>query len=450
MRLLLRVCALLFLCSHLAAGEEPVNLAANPGFEGTVTDGTPEGWTRVWSREQGAVQLTMDEKEKHGGARAVRIAHKGDKDWSFAHGPWLRVEAGDLMELGGWTKCDGMHDASLSVTTKDAQGKVLEWIYGAAQGGGTHDWQEVRRKFVIPKTCTQIQFRATGDGDGTVWLDDVFLKRIGNVADFRKALGDKTMELKNAQLTVRISPEDLTLSVTDARNGRTWSQRAFAANVIMRGVNAVSAQEVSLDLMDLTNDLAIKATVRLVPDQPEIGVTLAAEGKLSTPLSFPHPFVTERGTWLVVPLNEGILYPVDDPHVEPMWLVTYGGHGICMPWFGAADPQSGAGCMAIFETPDDARIEITRPPRWTAGCSYGRLLGKPRAASSPIARQLTYCFFDKGGYVAQAKRYREYAKKTGLFKTLTQKKTENPNVDLLIGAANIWNWDMDKAAFARK
>lgn len=61
-----------------------------------------------------------------------------------------------------------------------------------------------------------------------------------------------------------------------------------------------------------------------------------------------------------------------------------------------------------------------------------------------------YIFFHRGGYVAQAKRYREYAQATGLFKTLAEKRQENPNVDLLVGAANVWNWDLDKLALAKE
>jgi len=50
-------------------------------------------------------------------------------------------------------------------------------------------------------------------------------------------------------------------------------------------------------------------------------------------------------------------------------------------------------------------------------------------------------FFDQGGHVAIAKRYREHARQIGLFKTLAEKRAENPNVDLLVGAVNVWNWD---------
>jgi hypothetical protein len=53
-------------------------------------------------------------------------------------------------------------------------------------------------------------------------------------------------------------------------------------------------------------------------------------------------------------------------------------------------------------------------------------------------RKLRYVFFDTGGHVAMCKRYRAYSQQIGLFKTLAQKRVENPNIDRLVGAANIW------------
>ena len=55
-------------------------------------------------------------------------------------------------------------------------------------------------------------------------------------------------------------------------------------------------------------------------------------------------------------------------------------------------------------------------------------------------------FSDRGGYVAMCKRYRTYEKHSGNFKTLVQKRRENPNVDLLVGAVNVWCWDKEPLA----
>jgi len=72
-----------------------------------------------------------------------------------------------------------------------------------------------------------------------------------------------------------------------------------------------------------------------------------------------------------VPMNEGISYPVEDQSIEPFSLIAYGGHGICMAFWGSTD--GARGYMAIIETPDDASIRIERhdgllaiAPQWDA------------------------------------------------------------------------------------
>ena len=145
--------------------------------------------------------------------------------------------------------------------------------------------------------------------------------------------------------------------------------------------------------------------------------------------------ISEKALFLILPVNEGISYPVDDATLDPMSYHLYGGHGLCMPWWGATDGKTGV--MALVETPNDAAVRIPRvdgllclAPEWQA----------EKQQFGPT-RRLRYAFFDQGGYVAMAKRYRHYAKDTGLFKTFLQKRAENANVDLLIGAVNVWCWD---------
>ena len=136
-------------------------------------------------------------------------------------------------------------------------------------------------------------------------------------------------------------------------------------------------------------------------------------------------------------MNEGISFPVEDKSIENFRLIAYGGHGICMAFWGVTDDRQGHG--VIIETPDDAAIHLMRledrlavAPEWDA-----------QKGQFGYERRLRYVFFDHGGHVAIAKRYREYARQIGLLKTLAEKRAENPNVDLLVGAANIWNWDSD-------
>jgi hypothetical protein len=173
-------------------------------------------------------------------------------------------------------------------------------------------------------------------------------------------------------------------------------------------------------------------------------VAIAGQGDLAKTVRLPHPFVTGEGTYLVMPVNEGISYPVDDKSLRPMGYHLYGGHGLCMPWYGVTDGQQGI--MTIVETPDDASVRVPRlegllclAPEW-----------QPQKGKFGPKRRLRYVFFDRGGHVAMCKRYRSYAKEVRLLKTLEQKREENPNVDLLIGAVNVWCWERDSLAIVRE
>jgi hypothetical protein len=249
------------------------------------------------------------------------------------------------------------------------------------------------------------------------------------------------LSVENATISVTLNTDNAAISVADKRTGQTWAQQPQSAEFKADSARKIE-DGIEIRLVQVPTDSPILATLQLDKELPEFTLTLLGEGEPKWPLRFPHPFVTEPGTYLVVPMNEGISYPVDDQTIEPTRLVAYGGHGICMAFFGATDGQRGY--MAIIETPDDASIDIRR--------SEGRLcvapLWEPQKGTFGYARKLRYIFFDKGGHVTMCKRYRAYAQKIGLFKTLKQKQQESPNVDLLIGAVNVWCWDKDALAIA--
>jgi hypothetical protein len=247
------------------------------------------------------------------------------------------------------------------------------------------------------------------------------------------------LSVENATISVTLNTDNAALSVADKRTRETWTQQPQSAEFKADSARKIE-DGIEIRLVQVPMEGHISVTLQLDKELPEFTLTLSAGGEPKWPLRFPHPFGTGPGTYLVVPMNEGISYPVDDQTIEPTRLVAYGGHGICMAFFGATDGQRGY--MAIIETPEDASIDIRR--------SEGRLcvvpLWEPQKGKFGYARKLRYIFFDKGGHAAMCKRYRAYAQKIGLFKTLKQKQQENPNVDLLIGAVNVWCWDKDALA----
>ena len=250
------------------------------------------------------------------------------------------------------------------------------------------------------------------------------------------------LTVDNAVISVTLHTDDATLSVTDKRTGHSWRQKPITKGKTIQCTATGNSIEMTWRQTGLGMD--IKTSLLLDKNLPEFTLELSAEGKLNRPLKFPHPFVSEPGTYLVVPMNEGISYPVEDKTISPRRLITYGGHGICMPFWGVTDGRQGH--MAIIETPDDAAVRIQRTdeklciaPEWDS-----------QKGQFGYTRRLRFVFFDKGGHVAVCKRYRSYAKKEGLLKTLEQKRKENPNVDLLIGAVNVWCWEKNALSFVRE
>ena len=253
----------------------------------------------------------------------------------------------------------------------------------------------------------------------------------------------KTLVLRNAALEVTFNTTDATCSVEDRRAGRRWTQKPFSGDCVVKDAG-VKDGRLQCALFHAGTGLDLALTLQLDDQRPELLVELSGQGELPAGIRFPHPFSGEPGDYLVVPMNEGISYPVDDATIPPIHLIAYGGHGICMAFYGLTDGTRGQ--MAILETSDDASIRVER--------LEGRLVivpeWDPQRGQFGYTRKLRCVFFDRGGHVAMAKRYRAYAQQIGRFKTLAEKRAVNPNVDRLIGAVNVWCWDRNAVPLVRE
>ena len=405
------------------------SLLPNGGFD----KGT-EGWDPVWAREQSAVKAVLDPAEHHGSAQSLRIEHTGERDWSLASSLVLKVQPGEIYELSAWVRVQGKGGATLGVVSRDAAGKATHWAYGAVSTLETQGWRFQHTRFIIAPGIVTICPRLIGDGPSTVWCDDFTLTRQGNLEALRTAALPAAVSIRNGAVDVTLHTADATFAVKDRRTNRTWAQQMGETPLIVLTAKA-DGRQMDLKLLDPVSMRQLTARASLDGDTPELVVTIRGEGEMNCPLAWPAPFASAKGQLLIVPVNEGISYPTDDQSLPDMHYILYGGHGLCMPWYGTLEGD--AGWMAIVETPDDAELSIPRregllglAPEW-----------EPQKQHFGPERIIRYVFFNGGGYVAMAKRYRQYAKKTGLFKTLEEKRKTVPAVDLLVGAVNIWCWD---------
>ncbi|MFO0958969.1 MAG: glycoside hydrolase [Isosphaeraceae bacterium] len=425
--------------SLLAIGQAALaddNRIVNGGFESGL-----EGWAPAWSREP-SIRAVLDESDRRDGKASIRIEHQGARDWSLAQAKRLDVRPGTIFELGGWVKAKGEGRVSLSVTLYDAKGGVIDWLFGAAEARNAPDWLEIRSRFAIPEGCAQILPRLTGDGPITAWADGISLKSTGQIDLSRAGKLPASLTIRNKALEATFKPADGTFALKDLRTGQSWTQRP----VSRVSVADASAQGgvISAVLFDPARASEVRIKARLDGDLPELVVELSGEGPMSR-LRYPHPVESPAGSWLILPVNEGIGYPADDPKLTPMHYILYGGHGLCMAWYGVMGEQ-GRSLMMLVETPDDASVDLPRldgllhlGPEW-----------EPQRGEFGYTRTMRYVAIDRGGYIAMAKRHRKHAEKTGLLKTLEQKRKEIPAVDRLVGAVNVWAFGQDGPSLCKE
>ena len=286
-------------------------------------------------------------------AQALRLEHTGQRDWSLAHSLNLKVQPGEIYELSAWVRVQGPGSVTLGVVTRDTAGKTLDWAYGERSTTETKGWLCLRSRFVVPPATATFCPRLIGDGPVTVWCDDFVLSRQGSLEELRRQGLPAAVTISNAAIGVTLQTADGTFAVTDQRIKRTWSQRVAGAHLVVLDAKA-DGRAMDLRLLDPVSMHELAARARLDGDTPELVVFLRAEGMMDAALAWPEPFASAKGQLLILPVNEGISYPVDDESLPAMHYHLYGGHGLCMPWYGAVEGD--IGWMAIIETPDDAAV----------------------------------------------------------------------------------------------
>jgi hypothetical protein len=395
-----------------------------------------EQWTfekpSLWARDTDTAVL-----EKQGPVLVVR--HKGSRDWSLYGFPRIPVKPGEIFE----TVCkvsaearDESSTASSGVIVRDAQGKELDWSYGGASVHAPCGQTAMKSRFVVPGNAATIEPRVIGEGPASVRVDGYVVKRVGSVRDRVQANLPKEITLDGKGIRFTVNCADASIAVTDQRTGRAWTQAGGVSGwVLLNAVPSPDKRSVALTLLNPETVSEVRAVFTVSNEAPELGVEISAEGELAKPLDFPAPFATRAGDRLIVPVNEGMGYPVNETHEGLYRMIAYGGHGICMGFFGVTEDKTGAGWMCLLETPDDAAMNAFRgnDGLWLAGPSWDAQKGQ-----FGYTRKARYVFFDHGSHVAMCKRYLAHAKRTGLYKPFTEKLKRNPNIDLLIGAANIW------------
>lgn len=263
-------------------------------------------------------------------------------------------------------------------------------------------------------------------------------KEPANPAEF----ADKVVSLSDGEtIRVEFNPESGRFVIVDLRAHQRWPQTFQGA--AQSDLTAVERSADGRGLHARLKTAAGQVEMTIAIERPaEVVVTLRPDGA-GKPLDIGYPWpllAPSEKAELVLPTDEGAIFPatcVDSPRL----LGTYNYHqfGFLMPWFGFIEGERGL--MALAETPDDLSIRIGKSP---AGGKAKPLLTAgvvwlPSRNGLRYERRVRFCVFDRGGYVAMAKRYRKFLVDAGRFRTLAEKAKELPSVNKLIGAVDIYD-----------
>ena len=241
--------------------------------------------------------------------------------------------------------------------------------------------------------------------------------------------------LADSHLEVRFDDQTALLSVTDKRCNKIWEQSALKEHFTVKKTeqkgNSLKVKLSGKQELDVTFVLTASSSLE---------VTLNTEEKISIQnFAFPSAFkATDKNHYLLLTDGEGLLLPVDDTEYPVGASQPYFcGGGLAMAWMGMVDNQLNTGYMAILNTPYDATLRTKREN----GLVAFEPLWLPSMEKFGYERKVTYHFFDKGGYVVQAKTYRDYIWKKNNVITLKEKQKRFPAMDKMIGGVHIYVWD---------
>jgi hypothetical protein len=403
-----------------------------------------ESWTYenpfVWTRDTGAGEFSVDDD-------VYTVTHTGEHDWSFSGFKRIEVQTGEIFEINANIKITSdshYSDAQTCVILRHGEEDVISWAYGGTTLKGSNDWTKLTSSFIVPRGVNTIEPRIIGHNKSVVEIKDFIVERKGKIQMFENTPEIEEITFGRGDLKIRLDGNTGGFSVEDKRTGRVWSPAIDDGWIVldMKASGSKANPSATVRLLNPESTLEISAVFSQQDDIPEVLVEISGEGELKKTIDYPTRFGTKSGDRMIMPVNEGLGLAVDEHH-EHLWRWhTYGGHGLCMSFFGVVEDSTGAGWMCILETPDDAAIMFRKTEEsglWSAGPSWEASFGK-----FSYKRKIRYIFFDKGGHVGLCKRYRKYSKEIGLFKPFTEKVKQNPNIDKLIGAANIWNFDAGK------
>jgi hypothetical protein len=387
-----------------------------------------------WTRTEGGARLEAGAD----GLPVVRVSRR--VEWALNGFPVVDVVAGDVFEIAASTRRLGpppdeyRYGMNVCAVLTDSEGKVRNWTYAKHR---LEPGDSLKARFEVPPGIVKVRVGFTGSEPVDFAVVGAELKRIQRRGAAK--VPSSKCSISSGNLEISVDPQSAELSVFDRRTSRKWLPQT--GNLQSLAVEKIrqSQSRIELECRILESDSRCRVAVA-AGSAEEFSVVISGKGEMKIPLAYPSPFAAVAGDRIVVPMNEGMGFPVEAVHAG-LWdrYRFYCGAELPMAFFGVDEDKTGAGWCAIVETPDDAAIRFPRSSR--DGCYSIALEWDAQKANFGGDRRVRYVFRDGGGHVAMAKRYRRHIISRGKFVTLAEKSRRRPAVSRLPGAVNVWCWE---------
>ncbi|MGE5682278.1 MAG: glycoside hydrolase [Bacillota bacterium] len=402
------------------------NLLSNPGFE----DGM-NGWDNLWVRTPGTGQALAVDSPVNSGKKAAYILHKGSSDdWSFKHSGNYYVKPGEVYEFSVYVNVIAPgNNSCISIAAFDSSGGVISWgLASQAFDTTSNSYRKYLVRFIIPRKCAWIWARFTGADSCELYLDDCELKKTGSGIE-------RTFTLDNEKLHAEIFLPALNMSVKDKLSGKIYGTNSPASFIITSFDSSVLSY--TFHTGPETDSTKISYKISLIGDGLKFEVIPQSVNTISKGFFFPDYIESSPEDYLIVPYATGLMIPVTEDF--PVYTLPLGGYKATMAFAGVTNLNSGY--MLITEDPWDSEIQFSK----RMGSKYNsfRIFHMPSKGKTAYRRVFYMFFFQSGGYIEMANRYRDHAAKHGYIKTFEEKLSDNPNMLKLKGAIDFWLMDRD-------
>ncbi len=241
------------------------------------------------------------------------------------------------------------------------------------------------------------------------------------------------MQATKHNLTVILNEKTGSLSFLDGEGGLLLEQYDVAEGYVVENASATDGR------LEFTVKRQGAAALCVVQIKGEALVTLdiSGEGKLEGEFLFPAAIKAQSGESLVYPLCEGVMIPADDTVVPfPKRLNTSGGAHLSMGLLGLVR-ENGSWVLCANMTTADGALVTERED----GLLKSQLAWLPEKGQWGYTRSLRYVFGKSGSVGALGLAYREIAKEKGFVVPFSEKVKNLPNLEKLLGAADVWLWN---------